>query len=218
MTSSTRQLPIENAHNSEIERTGTTLSGKAPHWRIIAVVYSSKNMFYKRVEPKLKMDGSYDLSDNGVLLTISEAAFAGATNYDFFTYSEPGDPWYGVAGGASAERPWLHASEGGKEKMKLLATDNKGIKAEKDHNHSGFDRLYYIVAPRGSFRNQPSRIAFTNKGVFNMQGNRILVPVASLIAAMAAEAIAQAPKTIPMAALGQTCRVPAKRVGRWGRW
>lgn len=73
-----------------------------------------------------------------------ETSGPGATNYDFFTYSEPGDPWYNAA------RPWLHA-DGGGEKMNLLATDKNGLEAELKKNDSDLDKLFYFVAPERQF-------------------------------------------------------------------
>ena len=104
-----------------------------------------QNETYPTAEPKKGKDGSYDLSGNDALLTIADRSKPGATNFDFFTHSEPGDPWY------NADRPWLHANEGGKEKMKLMATDLDGIKAERAKNNSDFDKLFFFVAPERQF-------------------------------------------------------------------
>ena len=111
---------------------------------IFALLYSSKrDISHGRAAHRA--DGSYNLSGNDVLLTIVDPSRStGATNFDFFTLSEPGDSWYDAA------RPWLHADQGG-EKMSLLATDKKGILWEKTHNHSDFDKLYYFVAPERQF-------------------------------------------------------------------
>lgn len=130
--------------DNPIKREGTTISGGAPRRRMFALLYSSKNETYPTAEPTKKADGSYDLSSNDLLLTIAERSGPGATNFDFFTYSEPGDPWYNAA------RPWIHADEGGKN-MELKATDKKGIEWERHHNNSDFDKLFYFVAPERQF-------------------------------------------------------------------
>ncbi len=125
---------------------GFTISGNRPCWRIFAVVYSSKNMTYPSVDPKLNSDGSgaYDLTSNGVLLTIVDQSRPKATNFDFFLYSEPKDPWY------NPTHPWLHATTGGPD-MVLEAAAQSGPQDELSHNHSDFDRLYYCVAPERQY-------------------------------------------------------------------
>jgi hypothetical protein len=112
---------------------------------VFALLYSSKNETYPTAEPTRAADGSYDLTSNDVLLTIVDRSRPGATNFDFFTYSEPGDPWY------NPDRPWIHADQGGKEKMELLATTGDGVLWEKAHNNSDFDKLFYFVACERQF-------------------------------------------------------------------
>ena len=127
--------------DNPIKQEGTTLSGNAPSWRIFALLYSSKNETFPTAEPSKGPDGSYNLSGNDVLLTIADRSGPkDVSNFDFFSRSEPGDPWY------NADRPWLHADQGGKDKMNLEATDTKGIEKELAHNNSNFDRRFYFVA------------------------------------------------------------------------
>jgi len=140
-----KQYQDKQNKENPITSDGTTISGQAPRWRIFALLYSSKNETYPTAEPTKGADGSYDLSRNDVLLTIVDRSGPNAhSNFDFFTYSEPGDPWY------NADRQWLHADEGG-DKMTLKATDEAGIKSELGHNESDFDKLFYFVAPERQF-------------------------------------------------------------------
>jgi hypothetical protein len=132
-----------NRHNP-VQPDGATLSGQPPRWRIFALLYSSKNETLPTAEPTAAGDGSYNLNRNDVMATILDRSKPGATNFDFFTLSQPGDPWY------NQDRPWVHADSGGSG-MSLKATTQQGIEREKAHNHSDFDRLFYFVARERQF-------------------------------------------------------------------
>jgi hypothetical protein len=113
-------------------------------------VYSSKNenKDFVTAEPRRQPDGSYDLTDPAVLRTIIDrSVWTDKSNFDFFTYSEPGDPWY------DAKLPWIHADGGGKEEMNLMAADVKAIVREADErcNESHFDRHFFFVAQERQF-------------------------------------------------------------------
>ena len=129
------QKEWDKAGKCACDENHTTIPGGKGKARIFAVQYSSEG-----VNPKPDSIRRYNLTtDPNVLISIWTPADPDKIPFDFFFFSQPGDPWYNAA------LPWIHANEGG-SKMVIKAADDKGLKDQLANNKQKFDKMFYCVA------------------------------------------------------------------------